>query len=41
MFPLTYRLLWPYIKNMTDCLNVPHTVNVTVKGSIDEVGHGI
>ena len=41
VFPLTYRLLWPYIKNMTDCLNVPHTVNVTVRGSIDEVGRGI
>ncbi len=41
VFPLTYRSLWPYINNMTDCLNVPHTVNVTVRESIDEVGRGI
>jgi len=40
VFPLTYRLLWPYIKNMTHCLNVHRTVNVTIKGSIDEVELG-
>ena len=41
MFPLTHRSLLPYINNMTDCLNVPHTVNVTVRGLIDEVGREI
>jgi hypothetical protein len=40
VFPLTYRLLLPYIKNMTDCLNEPRTVNVTVRESIDEVELG-
>jgi hypothetical protein len=27
VFPLTYRLNWPYINNMTDCLNGPNTEN--------------
>ena len=27
VFPLTYRLNWPYINNMTDCLSSPNRKN--------------
>ena len=37
VFPLTYRLNWPYINNMTDCLNGPHTVNVALGGQLTKL----
>ena len=38
VFPLTYRLNWPYINNMTDCLNGPGGKNNLFWSQLSKLG---